>query len=265
MNTYIKAVLPNTLIPQLLDELEENGFEPMWTIADEAMCEIALPIVAKEFLTVRVLAFEVVSMPHVDWQTQWSTFSKGKEQDGIFEINFADFGLQREGSLLLKSGPGFGDLSHPTTCLVLEMMLEACEGKTCIDIGSGSGILTVAAAKFGAKRVIACDIDPDAVKHTEECIALNGLEGMATVCLPDQLHLDDSDYLILINMIEEEQRQALPEVGGKVISSGIISADKESYIAWMESRGFTLKETLEADGWSAFLFLFIHNMQGNNS
>ena len=256
MEKYLRV---NLLNGSSFEECVPN-LEPLWTIEGEDTCEIALPFDEniKNLLVSLEIPFEEKEL-NIDWKNQWSSFACGEEKEGFFEID-----LGKGGSLKLKPGPGFGDLSHPTTRLMLKMMVLFCDGKSCIDIGSGSGILSVAAALFGAKEVFACDIDPEAVLHTKECVSLNQMDEKIKVFLPQDLictHL--TNPLILINMIEREQREALPPFLEKwnspvIISSGIISADKRSYIEWIGELGFIVEDSLDEEGWSAF-----HLVKGN--
>ena len=76
-----------------------------------------------------------------------------------------------------------------------------------IDIGSGSGILTLSALSMGAKKAIGIEIDPMAVEHSRENAALNQLE--AEFFLPEQVfHIPDNDIIVLMNMIASEQKVA---------------------------------------------------------
>ena len=76
----------------------------------------------------------------------------------------------------------FGTGQHPTTAMCLRALEERVRpGMRVLDLGSGSGILAIAAAKLGAERVLAIDIDPQAVKATNENAAQNGVTGILEV------------------------------------------------------------------------------------
>lgn len=201
----------------------------------------------------------------IDWNSQWASFAKGTPVKGGYEIAFKTLGLKKEGSIFLKAGPGFGDLSHPSTQLMLMLMESFCQGRHCIDIGSGSGILTVSALKLGAQRVEACDIDPAAVFHTKENITFNHFEGKAFASSPEEMwkrveqHLFDNP-LILINMIENEQREALHQFflrkppAYTLLTSGLLKGKEEKYCQWIESFGARQSSCIYLDEWSAFVF-----------
>jgi ribosomal protein L11 methyltransferase len=81
---------------------------------------------------------------------------------------------------------GFGTGDHPTTQLCLELVeAYVAPGMTVMDVGTGSGILAVAAAKLGAKRVYAGDYDPVSVEAAEGNVRANGVEAVVTVCVAD--------------------------------------------------------------------------------
>jgi len=238
MKSYLKVILP-------LDTSIE--IEPLWTIEGGDSIEMAFDVSMKKALISQGIPFEEIEVEDIDWESQWASFAMGAEKDGVYEID-----LEGVGSVLLKPGPGFGNLSHPTTRLMLKMMQGRCPHKTCIDIGCGSGVLSIAAAFLGASQVFAYDIDPEANTHTQENAALNHLEGVIQISRPDLF-----TGIILINMIESEQREAFPthfKLPLEVISSGIMTEDKSSYLNWMESKGFILRDTLESEGWSSFYF-----------
>ena len=75
----------------------------------------------------------------------------------------------------LKPGGGFGDLSHPTTRLMLRMLAQIVAKQDVIDIGCGSGILSLAAAALGSPKVYGIDIEQEAVEHSRNNAIFNNL------------------------------------------------------------------------------------------
>jgi len=94
----------------------------------------------------------------IDWKEQWALFAPG------FREGRAHLLLEDGEEIALQTGPGFGDASHPTTNLMLKEMAGSgiVKGKVVFDIGCGSGILSVADGRLGAKEVFATDIDSEA-------------------------------------------------------------------------------------------------------
>lgn len=254
---------------ELERELLSMNIQPLWIAESESGTETGILYSQKavELLTTLGFAFDELSSHTIDWDSQWASFAKGVALDGVYEIELGKLGVEAEGSFFLKAGPGFGDLSHPTTQLMLKLMVHYCRGSYCIDIGSGSGILSVAALKLGASRVEACDIEEAAVLHTRENIALNHFEKSAFVSLPEEMWKKIAENpparpVILINMIESEQRQALPWEYLKklpaftLIASGLLKGDEREYSNWIESFGPKLHTSLDSGEWTALIFEF---------
>ena len=113
---------------------------------------------------------------NVNWEEQWKLHAP-TFLDGKAIIDLSQFG--GTGQFSLFPGPGFGDLSHPTTNLMLSSMVklqQQIEGSYVIDIGSGSGILSFAAKLLGAKEVYGVEIDETAILHARENAKKNNLE-----------------------------------------------------------------------------------------
>ena len=183
----------------------------------------------------------------IQWEEQWATHAPGWK-NGYLWLTVG------ERELKLCSGPGFGDLSHPTTQLCLQLLQEELlKGQIVLDIGCGSGILSLAAAALGA-TVYGIDIDPAAIEHAQRNADLNQLTifyGLAqTLKLPK-----NSIPLVVINMIASEQRVArcnIPPSTSKLITSGILAAEQKSYIDELSSQGWQLTGTYHLDGWCGF-------------
>lgn len=206
-------------------------------------------------------AFETVEMnDYVDWGVQWSTHSP----------DFKDYSLQIDLSkyttvkrqlpmLTLNAGPGFGDLSHPTTRLTLAMMAEHVQNRYVIDVGCGSGILSLAAILLGAQLAHGIDIEQEALQHAVDNAILNQLQHNVSFVLPEQFSLQPNERpLILMNMITSQQREAwrsLPQLHGlslDIFSSGVLVEEKQSYLEECHKRGWELLEAKQEGDWMAF-------------
>ncbi len=175
------------------------------------------------------------------WQQQWQEHAYNFK-DGHCCIDQKLVPQLGKQEILMEPGPGFGDLSHPTTRLMVSLM-DNLEGKSVLDVGCGSGVLSLIAAKFGAK-VCGVDIDPKAIAHAKKNAAKNNLEITF-------LHIDDlkeQQYdLILLNMIHSEQQQALATLEKNTIKakemlvSGLMEAEVPDQVR---------AKTLE--GWAAY-------------
>ena len=180
----------------------------------------------------------------IDWEKQWALHG-ANFSNGLVHIELP----LNDAILRLKPGPGFGDFSHPTTRLVLRMMTSHVLGE---DIGSGSGILSLAASSLGAKSVHGIEIDPEAVAHAQENAQLNGL--FCTFSLPHRIKLPKKPIL-LMNMIRSEQRLAYPGFSiHKAFTSGILREEREKYLEMTASWGWKLEGEEEEEGWLGFYF-----------
>lgn len=196
----------------------------------------------------------------VDWEEQWTLFSPGY-QEGFFYLNWEELGITSAlPELKMKPGAGFGDLSHPTTRLMLRLMEKRVEGKKVLDIGCGSGVLTLASLAMKASYAWGVDIDLQAVIHAKENALENGFE--------TSIFSSNEDWkgqkglqVILLNMIRGEQKLAWDWFSGLefpydiVIASGVLLEEREGYLKEAGERGWTkVEEELEEEGWLGFVF-----------
>lgn len=201
--------------------------------------------------------------PKIDWDAQWKEHGLGY-REGLLHIDLGDFfpplALDRwPQTLKLQPGPGFGDLSHPTTRLVLKMMGKYVKGQRVIDVGCGSGILSLAAVAMGAEIVWGIDIDDEALQHAADNSRLNGMEGKISFCRPEAFKArDNKPLIVLMNMIQSEQAQAwhsLNQIHSQVgvgITSGILCEGEAAYLKQCEQWGWKVVDRLEEDGWLGF-------------
>lgn len=193
-------------------------------------------------------------MNGVNWEEQWQLHAPGF-QDGLLRVPLKKFnGSDIE--LLLKAGGGFGDLSHPTTRLALKLLLPLVQGRAVVDIGCGSGILTLAALASGATSALSVDIEPDAIAHTRKNAELNGFAPI--VQFPMQVTALPQDPLIVMNMISSEQEaawQSLPtaHLPCQLITSGVLASDQDHALALYKEWGFSVIKTSTEEGWCAYL------------
>ncbi len=191
---------------------------------------------------------------HIDWKDQWARFAPGF-QNGKAHIDLTRFGVKK--TLLLYPGPGFGDLSHPTTSLMLSCMEGEMQDRIALDIGCGSGILSLAALLMGASRSIGIDIDEEAILHARQNAKLNQLRQSTNFArtLPKR-----SRGIVLINMILSEQKLVLKEIpdlprrASLWIASGILVEQKQEAQDFAESLGLQFLEEKKEGEWIAMKF-----------
>ena len=168
------------------------------------------------------------------------------------------------GEIYLRSSLSFGSGRHPTTRLCLGLMLEVFEEKRpekVFDLGCGSGILSLAAARLGAQRVLAADIDPRACREAKHNVEVNGLsdrivvvQGSLPAACPGTFDLVLANLTIgTITALAPEIKEALAP-GGLAILSGFSAAQKDEVLARIP-RASVVAEAKQ-EGWLALSLKF---------
>ena len=163
-----------------------------------------------------------------------------------------------EVALRLDPGMAFGTGLHPTTrgCLTLLQEISPMP-PVVLDVGSGSGILALAALRLGAERAVCYDTDPLAVEATIANAAANGLADRVTAHLgslpasrraePYRLVLANLVAAVLIHLAEPLAAHAAP--GGTLLASGIIDTRANEVLASLTATGFLLERRLDDGEW----------------
>jgi ribosomal protein L11 methyltransferase len=160
-----------------------------------------------------------------------------------------------ETRLVLDPGMAFGTGLHESTRLCLQVLPESVQGGEIVfDVGTGSGILAIAAARLGARRVVAIDNDPLACTIAESNARANGVDGRVTVRLGDLLRgVRARADVILMNIVAAVVVDALPDVarrlrsGGRFVASGIVDSSLDPVLAALRRAGLRVDRVL-ADG-----------------
>lgn len=173
-----------------------------------------------------------------------------------------DYDAQGRKVLSIEPGLAFGTGSHPTTRLCLETMENyVTGGEDVLDIGCGSGILSVAALLFGARSAFGVDIDPLAVKTAVQNAAENGFTAPQFQAVEGDLsdHVAGQYDVILANIVADIVMRLNTQVtpflkpGGVYITGGIIDTREPEVLASFAENGFTVLERHELDGWLVFV------------
>ena len=163
--------------------------------------------------------------------------------------------------LELDPGMAFGTGTHPTTVLVLEALEKLIYPDTTVfDVGTGSGILAMTAAKLGAKNIKAVDIDGVAVRTAKENIAKAGLADRIEVKQGDLLHgTEGKADVIVANILADIIILLLPDIPGKLkegglfFASGIIEDYQQAVTEAAEKVGLRVKEVTRSKDWVGLL------------
>ena len=161
----------------------------------------------------------------------------------------------------LDPGRAFGTGTHPTTRLALLALEKEIRGsESMIDVGTGSGVLSIAAKYLGAGEIDAYDIDDEAIKATKENVALNPIAkdiNIGTNSLLDGI--SKKVNLIVANILAEIIVPLIPQAkeclnpGGKFITSGIINDKKDLIVNELTKHGFVIDEILNQKDWYSII------------
>lgn len=269
METLYRLVIhPSLSLEEAWDALEAENIEILYGCEEEGKIEIFAHLQFPDILLSHkkiVASYEPHILPSIDWEEQWTAHGHNF-QNGYVHLDLAPFQHFKHSasspSLRLQPGPGFGDLSHPTTRLLLRLFARHLRGEIVIDIGCGSGVLTLAAAALGALKAYGIDIDEEALAHSRQNACLNQLDQKCFFCLPKEcpLELPSEQVIILMNMIQSEQQiawESLPQLhkhSNQCFTSGIRIEEKQKYLEQTARWGWRLQEELEEMGWLAFHF-----------
>ena len=194
-----------------------------------------------------------------DWATSWKAYFKPEHigKSLVVKPTWEEYTAQT-GEIVIHLDPGmaFGTGTHPTTSMCLKMLEKYVQGGELVyDVGTGSGILSVAAAKLGAEEIWAWDVDLVAVRVAKDNVKLNGLENKINVelgSLPEKTKAADLIVAnIVANIILQLARQFRVNLlsGGRLICSGIIETREEEVVAALKEEGLELKERIQEGDW----------------
>ncbi|WP_054950042.1 50S ribosomal protein L11 methyltransferase [Numidum massiliense] len=198
-----------------------------------------------------------------DWESAWKKYYKPTRlaEKLIVKPTWEAYEPPHSGDIVIELDPGmaFGTGTHPSTALVLRSLEKIVQGgERVVDVGCGSGILSIAAAKLGTASVLALDVDDVAVEVTRENVRTNGAEAQVAVRQNDLLHGVEGPFdIALANILAEVILQFVGDAarvlkpGGYYIMSGIIEAKERLVTEALEAHQFRIVETIYQDDWVA--------------
>lgn len=158
----------------------------------------------------------------------------------------------------IDPGTAFGSGLHETTQVCLRALQEyLAPGESVVDFGTGSGVLAITAAKLGARRVTALDVNPDSVEVARGNVVRNGSEGVVEVLHSEDLPAGLSADLVVANVTRDTILQeshvlsALTKPGGKMIVSGFGGAQLADVQACLIREGLEVESKMNRGDWLA--------------
>ena len=206
-------------------------------------------------------ALELANCRKEDWENNWKQYFQPVEVGEkllIHPVWIEHYNAENRIVLHLEPGIAFGTGTHETTRLCMEALEEYVSNDTVmLDVGCGSGILSVAGMLLGAKSVVGVDIDPLAVKVAKENGALNGLTEPAFTMLQGNLtdRISGRYSVVTANIVADAIIALTPQIkqfllpDAVYIVSGIIDTRADEVAAVLREQGFHIRKRYEDGGW----------------
>ena len=231
----------------------EEGNEPELTRIRSIAEELGLPM-------------DAAPLPETNWEESWKdSYPPQEVGKGLIVLPYwnADLETDRK-KIILDPGLTFGTGAHPSTQMVMEVMEDVVKpGFHCLDLGSGSGILSIAALRLGAKQAVGMDIDPKAEDIARENAAYNGFSPPEFTALTGNVvedrslmaRLKQSYDLVLVNIVADViigLAPVLPEFLGDtstLVCSGILDVRLQEVCRALEKAGLIITKVKEKEDW----------------
>lgn len=246
---YIKAYLPmNSFLGETVEGIKQ-----------------AINNLIKYDIDIGKNAVTITEVNEEEWSTAWKKYYKPvKITDKITIIpTWEEYEKTSDDEMIIELDPGmaFGTGTHPTTVLSIRALEQYVkQGDVVIDVGSGSGVLSITAAILGAKKVYAYDLDEIAVKSTRINVKLNHVQDRVDVKQNDLLKgVEHQADIIVSNILAEIILQFVEDAykrlhsGGYFITSGIIKGKKDEVKDELTRVGFKIVDTKEMEDWYLFV------------
>lgn len=222
-----------------------------------------------QFLDVGAATLSFGETEDKDWINNWKQFFKPFRLDDsiIIKPTWETVNDRKEGDIIVEIDPGtaFGTGSHETTRLCISQIKRFLKpGDKVLDLGCGSGILSIIALKLGAGKVVGTDIDPNAIIATKENLAVNHIEEGSMIPYEGNLLEDEAlcekigegQYDIVVANILADVIIPLSSItrrfmkeGAYFITSGIINTKEEEVKEAMVKNGFEIVDIIPMGEW----------------
>ena len=213
------------------------------------------------------LTMHVAPLPETNWEESWKdNYPAVEVGENLIVVPYWDAeDTNGRTPIILDPGLTFGTGAHPSTQMVMEAMERLVQpGWKCLDLGSGSGILSIAALRLGAESAVGMDIDPKAEDIARENAAYNGFTAPAFTAITgnvtEDAHLMEelrrTEYdLVLVNIVADVIIGLSPVLPrfltehSTLICSGILDVRLPDVLAALEKAGLEVTATYEKEDW----------------
>ena len=237
---------------------EEDNIEEIVSYIEEKLTEI------KELgINIGEGKVEVEKMYEEDWANNWKKYYKpSKVGEKIVVKPIWEEYTAKQGELVVELDPGmaFGTGDHETTRMCIQALEKYVQkDSTVFDVGCGSGILAIAAAKLGAKHAVGVDLDPVAVESAKENVEYNHLDNIEILYGNLIEVIDGKADVVVANILAEivciltEDVSRVIKPGGYFITSGIIHERVEMVTDKLEECGFEVIKVNKEGEWNCII------------
>ena len=230
------------------------SFEPGLSI-DVVHANVSL---ALESVGIAPRRIEVEDVPPIDWETHWRRDFEAMSFGPLWVVpTWLEPPAEAQYVLRLDPGMAFGTGRHETTALCLERLVARAPIDSVLDVGTGTGILAMAALLLGTPRAVGTDNDPDALVVARENAERNGLSDRLDLSgdAPDALGQQFS--FVVANILRDPLIALAPEIGaalrpgGAVLLSGILDTQVDDVVRAYHAAGFTGRQIAIRGEWAA--------------
>ena len=245
----VKAYLPvNSFLGETVDEIKEAVNNLILFNIDIGKNSVSVSEVNEE-----------------EWATAWKKYYHPVKISERFTVvpTWEEYTPVSSDELIIELDPGmaFGTGTHPTTVMSIQGLERIVKSDdVVIDVGTGSGVLSIAAAMLGAKKVTALDLDEVAVESAKMNIKLNKVHPVVDVFQNNLLEgIQVKADVIVANILAEvivrftDAAAQCLKPGGYFITAGIIQQKKDEVKESIESAGFQIEETVQMEDWVSFI------------
>ncbi len=247
----------------VVDAMPEEVEVKAWFPRDEKLSDLLLSMreTLRGMTGFGALSLSQKGVREEDWSETWKQYYKPfRIGERLVVKPTWETWDERPGDLMISLDPGmaFGTGTHETTAMCVELIEKYYAGGKMLDVGTGSGILAIAAGKLGARGIVAVDIDPDAVRVARENVELNGMsdridvrEGDLTKGLNERFDFAVANILapVICMLAAPLKNHLLP--GALFVCSGIIAEAEDDVRSALADAGYQLIERRVRGDWVA--------------